>query len=274
VIERLWLVRGTTPAATRRAPEHIVPDGCPELIVHLGDPFERRVRGRWTRQPRAFLAGTLTRPWHVRPGRRALTLGLRFRPGAVRAIFALELSSATDREVPLARLVGAREAAALVARLEAAAGARGAATSALFRAAEAWLAARLAAARTRPSETTRRAVARILRARGRERVEDAATALGTGRRSLERAFAKDLGISPKRFARIVRLNAVLSTLGHAERARAVDVALEAGYFDQAHLARDFRDVAGRRATRGRELDGELARHFTAPERLLALLEGE
>jgi hypothetical protein len=54
----------------------------------------------------------------------------------------------------------------------------------------------------------------------------------------------------------------------------VEWALEAGYFDQAHLARDFRAIAGRRASRPRERDGELARHFSDPERVLALLRGE
>ena len=36
-----------------RPPDRIVPDGCPELIVHLGSPFSRR-RGRsWRRQPKS-----------------------------------------------------------------------------------------------------------------------------------------------------------------------------------------------------------------------------
>ena len=87
-------------------------------------------------------------------------------------------------------------------------------------------------------------------------------------------FARDLGIRPKVYARIVRLNAVLATLDDAERARAVDLALEAGYFDQAHLLRDFRILAGRTPRAGRERDGEMARHFTHPERLKALLAGE
>jgi transcriptional regulator GlxA family with amidase domain len=198
------------------------------------------------------------------------TLGLRFRPGQVRALFDLDLSTATDREVPLARLAGEAAARDLDARLAAA----GRSTAALLAVAEAWALERRAAARRRPAESTRLGVRRVLARRGRERIEDLARALGVTRRSLERAFAKDLGVSPKLFARIVRLNAVLSTLGGAAKARAVDVALEAGYFDQAHLARDFREVAGRRSTRRRELDGDLARHFTDPARLLRLLEGE
>lgn len=87
-------------------------------------------------------------------------------------------------------------------------------------------------------------------------------------------FARDLGIGPKLYARIVRLNAVLATLDDAERAKAVDLALDAGYFDQAHLLRDFRALAGRTPGAGREGDGEMARHFTHPERLRTLLIGD
>jgi AraC-like DNA-binding protein len=275
VIERYWVVRGDRLPASRgvQAAEHIVPDGCPELIVHVGDPFERLVRGRWVRQPRAFLAGTLTRPWHVRPGRRAITLGIRFRPGMVRAIFALDMKTATDREVELRDVVHPDDAIELVHAVFGDALPR-VRPSALFAIAERWLVRRIEQARTRPAATTPAAVRRILIRRGRERIDDLARALGVTRRSLERAFAKDLGISPKRFARIVRLNAVLASLGREQRAGAVDVAIEAGYFDQSHLARDFRNVAGRRSTRAREHDGAMASRFTDPDRLLALLDGE
>jgi hypothetical protein len=135
-IERLWVVTGTAPAPARA--EHIVPDGCPELIVHLADPFERRVRGRWTRQPRAFLAGTLTRPWHVRPGRRVRTLGVRFRPGQVRAQCDLHQLTATAREVPLPLLEGEAAARALDARLAAAGRSTAASAAAVVRVLTSW----------------------------------------------------------------------------------------------------------------------------------------
>ena len=54
----------------------------------------------------------------------------------------------------------------------------------------------------------------------------------------------------------------------------MDLALEAGYFDQAHLLRDFRLLAGRTPRSARESDGEMARHFTDPRRLKALLAGD
>jgi AraC-like DNA-binding protein len=245
-----------------------VPDGCPELILHLGDPFARRVGRRWTVQPRAFLAGPLTRPWTLRAGRRVCTVGLRFRPGATTSPFPIELHAAADREVPLAHLVGTEGAQALLHALD-----RAPTRTLRFRAVQGWLRSRIASSGPRGGEA-REAVQLVLRGGGRRRVDEIADALGWSRRRLERVFARHVGLRPKLFARIVRINAVLAGLDAEERAAAVDLALEAGYFDQAHLLRDFRALVGRTPRSGRESDGELARHFTDPGRLLALLAGD
>lgn len=268
LLECAW-VTWAPARAQRRPPEHIVPDACPELIVHLGDPFSRRIGARWVRQPRAFLAGTLSRPWAVRAGARVETIGLRFRPGAIPAIFPLDMAEATDREVPLVRLVGGSAAGELLAELG-----RARTRAARLRGVLAWLAARPVHASERTLAVTRPSVRLLLRSRGHRRIADVAHALGVTPRRLERAFAHDLGIRPKLFARIVRLNAALAQLGAGGRGRAADIALDAGYFDEAHLARDFRAVAGRTARAAPVASGSLARHFIDPVRLLALLAGE
>ncbi len=264
-VECVWTISGARAA---RAPERVVPDGCPELIVHLGNPFARRTGGRWVVQPRVFLAGTLSRPWLLRPGPRVDTVGIRFRAGETRALLPVPMARAADRELPLARIVGRGATAALVRSL------RAARTPARrFAAAEEWLTARAAEARPRRATSTA-AVALIREGGGRARIDAVARSLGWSRRRVERSFLRDLGIRPKVYARIVRLNAVLATLDDAQRARAVDIALDAGYFDQAHLLRDFRLLAGRTPRSDRAGDGPMARHFTDPRRLKALLAGE
>lgn len=254
-VECVWAVWDREPRAGARAPERIVPDGCPELIVHLADVFARRVGERWVPQPRLFLAGTLTRPWLLRPGRRVDTVGIRFRPGAAAAVLGMSLAGTADRELPLALpiLDVLRAHDGVDARLAAAG---------------AWVASLRADA-----PATRPAVARIVAARGQLRIEALARELAVPRRTLERRFARELGVSPKTYARIVRLQAVLASLEAGERERAVDLALEAGYFDQPHLLRELRTLTGRRPRARRDADGELARHFTHPERLRALLAG-
>lgn len=255
-------------SVTDRRPERIVPDGCPEVILHLGDPFDRREdSGRWRTQPRAFLAGTLSRPWTLRAGRRPRTLGIRLRPGVAARILDVPMGEMADREAPLDQMVGASADELLEAACEAPT------IEGSLAAAGAWMAQRARAPRL-SEPAARPAVDVILASRGRIRMEEAARSLGWSRRRLERAFAFDLGVSPKLFASIVRLNAVLASLQDRHRGSAADLALGAGYFDQSHLLRDFKALAGASPRGLEERAGELFRYLTRPERLRAALFGD
>jgi AraC-like DNA-binding protein len=102
------------------------------------------------------------------------------------------------------------------------------------------------ARRARPSfepasgRLARRAVG-LLEA-GEARVENVAERLGVTARHLRRAFTDSVGIAPKEFARTVRLQRAVrgATLSN-DWAR---IAADAGYYDQAHLIADFRQLVG------------------------------
>jgi len=268
-LECLWLVKDRKERAAR-PPERVVPDGCPEIIVHLADRFARRVGERWVVQPQLFLVGTLTRPWLLRAGRRVRTLGIRFRPGQLHRLLRFRMDLGTDREVPLRDVVGESSARELKLGIS-----EQRTDSGRFEVAESWLLRRLRAAPPKTlSSRCQPALDLILEARGQARIDAVAESLGWSRRRLERLFRDEIGVSPKLYSRIVRLNVALASLDAAERPSAVDFALDAGYFDQAHLLRDFRSLAGRTPRTPRESDGEMARHFTSPERLRLLFAGE
>lgn len=57
-------------------------------------------------------------------------------------------------------------------------------------------------------------------------------------------FRTEVGLSPKVFARLARFRRVLGCIDTAEDVDWAEVAVAAGYFDQAHLIRDFRQFAG------------------------------
>jgi len=86
------------------------------------------------------------------------------------------------------------------------------------------------------------AARRLLAGHGRERVEPIAADLGISRRQLERLFRLQIGLPPKRFASLVRFDWIVRHLDG--RASWTDLALEAGYADQAHLIRSFSELAG------------------------------
>lgn len=68
--------------------------------------------------------------------------------------------------------------------------------------------------------------------------------LGLGPRQLERRCQTVLGVAPKTFQRLVRFR---HTMGQAMQVQApllADVAMAGGYYDQSHLARDAKVLAG------------------------------
>ena len=83
---------------------------------------------------------------------------------------------------------------------------------------------------------------RTLAGRGRLRVDGLADEVGWSRKRLWSRFRSQLGITPKRAARLVRFDHVAHLLaaGHAPAA----VAVVCGYVDQSHLHREVRALAG------------------------------
>ena len=75
------------------------------------------------------------------------------------------------------------------------------------------------------------------------RVESVAERLGVTSRHLRRAFTESIGIGPKEFARTVRLQRAVRTAA-ATGSDWVRIAADAGYYDQAHLIADFRELVG------------------------------
>ena len=252
-VECVWTVQA--PAGPVTGFDTIVPDGCPELILQLGDRYESAEGGGAEVQPAAFLVGAMSGPLRVRPLGRTHTVGIRFRPGGLASFLRTPLHELTDRSVPLADLFGA--AGGELA--ERAAGARG--PEELLGAASDFLAARLA-----PRRGGRALAGALVRSRGRTSIDALAAGAGVSARHVERVFRDEVGLSPKRLARVVRLQEVLRRVASAPE-RWVDVALDCGYADQAHLSRDFRELAGESPARWN--GGALARQFTAPARLEA-----
>ena len=256
-LECSWFVDGDAPPPGL-PPERIVPDGCPELIVHLGDRFQRvDETGGGARQPSSFLVGCLTRPLQVRPGGRVKTMGVRFRPYGLSAFLDVPLHELTDATTSLADLWNG-EARRLEERLG---GAR--TDDERARVVERFLLDRLRPPRI--DAAIEECVNVILRARGQARLEPLARRTGMTLRQVERRFRDAIGVSPKSLARIVRFQEVLRR-SPGEGAWA-ERALECGYYDQAHLLRDFREFVGVVPTLFRAAEGALARQFTSPERL-------
>jgi AraC-like DNA-binding protein len=88
---------------------------------------------------------------------------------------------------------------------------------------------------------------RLLRSGGTARVSELAAETGWSSRHLTSRFRAEIGLTPKAAARVVRFHRTRDLLvahAAADGFRLADLAVTCGYFDQAHLAREFRALAG------------------------------
>ncbi|MGE0359450.1 MAG: DUF6597 domain-containing transcriptional factor [Vicinamibacterales bacterium] len=231
----LWTLTG---ASRRPSFDLILPDGRPELVVHRGDRFrERRPDGGGRLQPRQLIVGQMTHGVAIAPGRRVDTVGVRFTPAGLAPLCPFPQSRLVDRLAAVADVP-----APLLHRLAAAAAAAPTPVAAL-RALAGELPGVYAAARAVDPRLLA-AVDHLSHAGGTLSMAALARASGTSPRWLERHFLVSVGVSPKRLARLVRFRRVLAALDAHRTRGGVDVALDHGFYDQAHFIAEFRAFAG------------------------------
>lgn len=107
-------------------------------------------------------------------------------------------------------------------------------------------ATRIEAGALNPSLALVKAVSLATRSHGLVRVDELATTAGVSARQLERQFATHVGLSPKRFLRVLRFQQVLAVLRDPSSSSAgwADVAAQHGFYDQAHFINDFKAFTG------------------------------
>ncbi|MFD5029883.1 DUF6597 domain-containing transcriptional factor [Streptomyces sp. NPDC058220] len=205
----------TVTADEGSTPYPVLPDGCMDLL--------------WT-GGRLLVAGPDTHAYAPEGITGLHCAGVRFAPGSAPALLGVPAHELRDRRVELADLWSPAEVRALTGRLAAAADPVAALEAVALR----------RAAAAGPPDPLPRAVVDGLNA-GRT-VAATADAVGLGARQLYRRSLDAFGYGPKTLARVLRLQRAL-TLVRAGTPYA-EAALAAGCADQAHLARETRDLAG------------------------------
>jgi len=236
IVDCVWTLDGHAREMADAQP--VLPDGRPEIILHLGDPFHRvHPDADRERQAPVIFAGQLLRPLDLRATGRVAVVGIRLRPHGAGALFA----------EPQDRLVGHTAGLdALSLSLSKALDAvreRGRDTAEAARIAQEILARRVDVSRI--DRHVHAAVSRIRHARGFVTMDALAAHVGVTPRHLERQFKQAVGISPKRLARITRFQRALRMFEQLDSPqRGTHTAATCGYADQAHFIHDFSEFAG------------------------------
>ena len=191
-----------------------MPDGCADIL--FSSEGEANVVGAMTRYLDVENAGPF--------------FGVRFRPGGWAGQFGVPGDRITDAIQPLDSLWGSR-GKELAERLASADSDGG-----RVRILETILTPH---GETRPIQ---RAIRWMEERRGCVSLDDMADQCGLSVRQFRRVCLAETGLSPKFLARVLRFRHALSRLPHGAGA---DLALDCGYYDQAHLINEFRELSGR-----------------------------
>jgi AraC-like DNA-binding protein len=213
-LECAWSIEIAT--TVQAAP--VRPDGCLDIVYSRPDGL------------RAVGAMTTEKRFDQIPG--SLLCGVRFRPGMARNFFRIPSCELTDIAIPLDALFG-RHARELEHRLS---DARSPSEAANL------LAASLHAPADRPN-AVQRTVAALAATHGQADLDRFSRAANLSPRQFRRRCLEESGLAPKNLCRILRFRRALH-LGSRHTRDWAAIAAETGYFDQAHLIRDFHEFTG------------------------------
>ncbi len=204
-----WTLRADS-AASLTIRHAATPDGCVEII--------RRLEGRssWGKaQPETFVAGLVTRPAEIELSGDSRFVALRLWPWAWNRLAPVPSFALVDRWQDLAE---AAPGFAMPATVEA---------------------AFAAVAGVTLDEGTAALGSAIVEART---VAALARASGKSPRWLQRWFAREIGVAPRRYLRLLRFQQALAGVQHSAETLAMQAA-DHGFADQSHMAREFRAIA-------------------------------
>ena len=253
-VKCFWMLEDEAPSSDV---QRIFPDGRCEVILNFGQSFESHADGEWKAQPRWFVTGQITGPMLLRPRGKTEILGIRFHPHAASQFLGAPVAELTDKAAGLDEL--SREAFREFEKLN------DLATTTQKFAALGSLANSLAVKRRKTDLQIAAAVNIFEKGYGSTSIKEVAHYVNLSTRQFERRFAAVVGLPPKMFCRMQRFQSVLRAMDDPG-ASWIETAIDCGYYDQAHLIRDFREFAGTAPTALLTEELELARHFGSSAR--------
>ncbi len=238
-IEYFYIIR-STPDLQKPTSEPWFPSGTMDLVIDLGSPFEQGVlSGPVQVRPRAFVAGLYEEGIKIRPTGTVNQLGIVFKPGKFRYFIPGDQKELKGLVTPLKDVFGSK-ADRLVDHLCGS-------DDELQQ---------ITLVRSFLEKSFRfdleenyfldLCIQNIQVSRGKVQLGDFARKAKTSNRHFRRIFKEYIGITPKLYCMMTRLQNVLK-LRSVSPMNLNRIASELGYYDPSHLSREFKNIAGMKA---------------------------
>jgi AraC-like DNA-binding protein len=247
-VKLLWAsAPESSPTERPGAREHVLPTGGMHLVFRLSGPPLKLFSGTSDAQGQTCgyaIVGGARAAFYMRDVSVATrSVGAQLQPGAARTLLGAPEDALASQHTPLDALWGARQADAALEQIHAAGGLEQ--QLAVF---ETLLAQRVIDSLSAGLHGLHPAIAATL-----------GPLAGESHRRFIALFRGAIGLSPKAYARVMRFDRALALAADPVQSW-VDIALTAGYSDQAHLSREFSALAGMSPQAWRQTGATSPRH--------------
>ena len=227
------------------APKHVferlLPNGDIDLVMNLQDAELRIYNHAALQHPQRFLgpmvSGAHSDYYVIDTFQQTSLMGVKFRPGGAYPFLGDSADRLHNLHIALEDLWG-QSAIELQAHLMEAK-----TYEARFHCLEQALLRRLSDT-IRPHPAVAHAVSTFVAQQGISSVATVTRETGLSPRRFIEVFRREVGLPPKTFCRILRFQRALKLMGAKPSFGLTGLALDCGYYDQAHLIRDFKDLGG------------------------------
>ena len=236
LIKCYWALE--VPAETNPQKQRIVPDGCMELIFILGDDIKRYTsETEFIIQPRAVVVGQITEPFIIQPTGYVNCFAVRFYPFGFANFISTPLKELENKETHINQLFEESTANELEQKII-----QAESDEQRIEIIETFLLDKLND-KSIIDNIVKSTIDTLFSTKG-------STPIGTikedlsKRRQLERKFFKQVGLSPKQFGKVIRLQTALKMILNEKPENLTQIAYESEYYDQAHFIKDFKEFTG------------------------------
>jgi AraC-like DNA-binding protein len=237
-VNLLWLYEGYSQP---HAKERVLPTGEMEMVINLAEDrariYDPENPERYQTFPGALLSGAHSQYQVIGTAEQASVIGVHFRPGGAFPFLRMPAGELRDTTVPLADLWGADSTDLRDQLLEVAT------PRARIAVLEQVLSERLAR-RPECHGAVGFALRRFMAAPHVITVASVTDQIGLSPKRFIQVFRDETGFTPKVFCRIRRFQQALDRMEGRKSVAWTKVALDCGYFDQAHFIHDFRAFSG------------------------------
>lgn len=219
-IQSYWTLKGAGEMY-----DVLYPDACVDIVVNMGERFVTNQKNVVLEAQRVYLGGALTEAMYEKIPEKVYLLGIRFLPGCFGYFYppyplgdmrdgCVDLS---EDYVPPLQILAQDPVSTL----------------------DTFFCKKLHAFHNPVKD----AAAEIIRSGGNIPLTEIAATCNKSLRQTERVFKQHIGLTPKQFCKIVKYTHVRKLLAaKAPADTLLGVALEAGYYDHAHLTKEFKKI--------------------------------